>query len=394
MASKSFKVEGPRNPTPKEYASLLYFLSQAYGFSDLRWFENDTSFFYGTRPDQLKTKWVLKSGDQFASHVGIFPFTAVVDGRPLKVAGIGSVATHPNFRKRGLMTRLMKHVDGQMAKDGYDLSILWGNRARYNHFGFERGVFQDRFAFNRKFFKPLPMGKQIRPVKPSDWNAIHKLFQKHPFNTERSVEYLKALHRRFDRGLPDPIWVMEKSGKVIAYVIVFKSNEGGYELAEWGGEAKPVVDLLSSVLPKPNAGIVWASIYPGCDLYQWALQNHEDQVKTNQTTMVKIFDLAKVLKAFEFQLQKRYENQSSRNLGSLTLQLERQEKVTITFGKNLQVESGGKGSKPIVLTQAQCVRLLFGCGSPSRELRLKDLEVELLDSLFPLEWYWWRSDWI
>jgi predicted acetyltransferase len=318
----------------------------------------------------------------------------VVDGRSLKVAGIGSVATHPNFRKRGLMTRLMKYVDGQMVKEGYDLSILWGDRSRYGHFDYERGLFQDRFCFNRKFLKPLTLGKNIRPVKPTDWNAIHKLFGKHPFHTARHLDYFKALHRRFDRGLPDPIWVMEKSGKVIAYVIVFKSNEGGYELAEWGGEAKPVVDLLASVLPKPSMGNVWATIYPGCDLYQWALQHHETQIKTTQTNMIKIFNLGRVLKAFEPQLQKRYENHAVRNLGSLTLQLERQEKVTITFGKNLKVESGGKGNKPIALTQAQCVRLLFGCAAPSHELRLKDLEVESLDPLFPLEWYWWRSDWI
>ena len=187
--------------------------------------------------------------------------------------------------------------------------------------------------------------------------------------------------------------VMEKAGKVVAYVIVFKINEG-YEVAEWGGEVKNVIDLIASVLPKPSTGIVWISIYPGCELYRWALDHHEGQVRTPTSCMVKILNLGKVLKAFESQLQARYESHSLRNLGSLSLQLPGQEKVTLNFGRKLQVETGVKNGKPLMLTQSQCIRLLFGGTSPSYELKLKDFELELLDSLFPLEWYWWRSDWI
>jgi predicted acetyltransferase len=393
MSSASLKIEGPRNPEPKEYASLLYFLNQSYDFSDMRWFENDTSFFYGTKPEQLKNKWLLKCGETFASHVGVFPFVAKVNGQSLKVAGIGSVATHPEYRNRGLMRKLMAHVGKQLVTEGYDLSILWGERALYEHFDYERGVFQDRFSFNRRFFKPLPLGKSIRPLKPTDWEDLKKLFCHHEFHTERIVDYFKTLHRRFNRGIPEPIWVMEKAGKIIAYVIVFKINEG-YEVAEWGGEVKNVTDLIASVLPKPSTGNVWISIYPGCELYHWALENHESQIRTPNTCMVKILNLGKVLKAFESQLQERYESHALRNFGSLSLHLPGQKKVTLTFGNELKVETGETKGKAITLTQSQCVRLLFGGTWPSYELKLKDFELELLDSLFPLEWYWWRSDWI
>src|SRR5437016_2427040 len=119
MASTALKIEGPWHPTAKEYPALLKFLSQCYGFSDPQWFENDTAFFFGTKPEQLKTKWILKSGGRIASHVGLFPFTAVVEGRKLKVAGIGAVATHPDFRGRGLMKRLMDHVEKEIARQDF-----------------------------------------------------------------------------------------------------------------------------------------------------------------------------------------------------------------------------------------------------------------------------------
>ncbi len=393
MKISELKMEGPRHPTVKEYPAFLYFLSQAYGFSDLRWFENDTSFFYGTRPDQLKTKWAFKAGNQFASHVGLFPFVSLVEGRKLKIGGIGSVATHPDFRGRGLMKRLMEYVDGQMAKDGYDLGLLWGERALYRPFGYERGVFQDRFSFNRKLLKTASAGKGVRPAKTSDGPSIQRLYLKHSFRTERSGDYFKALYRRFNRGIVDPVWVLEKSGKVAAYVIVFKMSDS-FEMAEWGGAAKDVASLLISVLHKQTTDTLWASIYPGSDLYPWALQNHDNQTKTTSSCMVKVFNLGKVLKAFEPQLQRRYEKGVSKISGSVTLSLENQEKVKISLGRKLQIEAGGRGDQPISLTQAQCVRLLFGGGRPSEELGLQGPAAGLLDSLFPLQWYWWRSDWI
>jgi hypothetical protein len=39
----------------------------------------------------LETKWALKIGGRFAAHVGLFPFTTLVEGRKLKVAGIGAL---------------------------------------------------------------------------------------------------------------------------------------------------------------------------------------------------------------------------------------------------------------------------------------------------------------
>src|SRR5579859_2243093 len=90
-------LEGPRHPTASEYPAFLKFLSFSYGYTPFNWFENYNSHFYCPKPEQLKLKWVLKSDRRFVSHVGIFPFTAWVEGRPLKVAGIGGVATHPDF---------------------------------------------------------------------------------------------------------------------------------------------------------------------------------------------------------------------------------------------------------------------------------------------------------
>jgi GNAT superfamily N-acetyltransferase len=394
MNSTNPKIEGPRHPTPKEYPNFLQFLSQCYGFSDPRWFENDTSYFFGTKPSQLATKWTLKSNGQFTSHVGIFPFVSMVDGRRLKVAGIGSVATHPEFRGRGLMKRLMQHVETRIEKEGFDLSILWGERSLYRPYGYDRGLYLDRFSFKKRTLKYSVLNKGVRPLKPADWPSVQKLFSKHPFRSERTPDYTKSLRLRFGRDLSEPVWVVEESGKIKAYVIVFKGGADGLEAAEWGGEAEDVICLLATVLQNTVMEWLTVPIYPGCDFYAWARENNDNQVRANGSCMIKILNLGKILKVFEPQLKKRYEKMGFSLRRSILFQVEGEQNAGLVLGRNLQVLPGIQKGVRVSLSHEECVRLLFGWGRPSEVLGNKTDGVEFLDLLFPLQWYWWRSDWV
>ena len=42
-----------------------------------------------------------------------------------RMGGVGGVTTHPDYRKRGIATRLMEHAADYMRDDGYDLGLLF-----------------------------------------------------------------------------------------------------------------------------------------------------------------------------------------------------------------------------------------------------------------------------
>jgi predicted acetyltransferase len=394
MVPSDLKNNHPCHPTAKEYPALLQFLSRCYGFSDPKWFENDTAFFFGTRSSQLKTKWALKAEGKFVSHVGIFPFEALIEGRPLKVAGIGSVATDPDFRGRGFIKRLMDHVGNEMKKDGFDLSILWGERSLYGPFGYERGVFEDHFTFNKRSLRFSVLPKGVRPLKPSDWPFLEKLYSHHPFRIKRVSAYTKTLHRRFAQSLPEPIWVLEESGKLKAYAILLKTGGDGLEVAEWGGGAEDVTCLLATLLAKTGANRVSLPLYPGSGFYDWALENHDSQARVNSSCMVKVLDLGRVLKAFEPQLQSRYQALGVNLSREVVFRTEDGQSAGLVMGKKLSVMSRMAKGTSVELSSAECVRLLFGVGRPSEALKTKLPGKEYLDLLFPLQWFWWRSDWV
>ncbi len=394
MSYSEGPMEGPRHPTKAEYPALIKFLSKSYGFSDPRWFEKDTPTYFGASQDRLATKWLLKSGNRIASHVGIFPFTALVGSSRLKVAGIGSVATHPDFRGRGLMKRLMDHAVGEMEKAGYDLSILWGERGLYGHYGYERALYQDRFEFTQKTLKYSIVPKGVRPARNGDGTSLRKMFARQFYRVERTAAYSLGVQRRFSRDWPEPAWVLEEGGKTKAYVIVSKSPTGTLEVAEWGGETEDVVCLMATVLQKKDLRWLTLSLYPGTGLYRWACDNNDNQERTSFSSMIRVFKLGKVLKAFEEQLRDRALKSPIKIARSLELRSEKGDGVVLRFGKGLSVSSSGKADRILSLSDREVTTLLFGCGRPSVTLGEKLAGLEWLDGLFPLDWFWWRSDWI
>ncbi len=394
MNSNRTTLEGPVHPTPGEYPAFLKFLSRCYGFDDPRWFEKDAPFFFGKSPSQLRTKWTFKIGGRFAAHVGLFPFTALVEGRSLKVAGIGAVATDTDFRGRGLMKQLMGEVERQIGQGGFDLAILWGERGLYKPYGYERALPMDQFTFTKRHLKYFAAPKGIRPARSSDFAFLPRLFSGHPLHVQRTPAYSRSIYRRFRQTLPEPVWVLEEKGKVVAYSVFLKPASGGLEVAEWGGESEDVACLWATFLHRRNEDFLTAAIHSGDKFYEWALENHSNQSRTTQSCMLKPLNPLKVLKAFEPQLQRRYRNLGMNFRKAFNLQTEDGQAVGLELGVKLQIVPVSPKAIPITLSTHDLTRFLWGMGRPVEILKNLPLEAGLLDSLFPLQWYWWRSDWI
>jgi aminoglycoside 2'-N-acetyltransferase I len=59
-----------------------------------------------------KNDWhvLVLEDDRVVSHVGIVERTVTVEGQPLRVGGIGAVATMPKMQGRGLASAAMRHA--------------------------------------------------------------------------------------------------------------------------------------------------------------------------------------------------------------------------------------------------------------------------------------------
>ncbi|MCX7599132.1 MAG: GNAT family N-acetyltransferase, partial [Armatimonadetes bacterium] len=125
-----------RTVQPEEREEFLRFLERCYG--------HGRGFFERAYPDRCcagedasRTLLVIEKNGQIVSHVGIFEMDVVVGPARFKCGGIGGVATLPEERGHGYMSRLMQEAVRRMREGGWPLSVLWGDRQRYSSFGYE-----------------------------------------------------------------------------------------------------------------------------------------------------------------------------------------------------------------------------------------------------------------
>ncbi len=78
-----------------------------------------------------------RASGQVVSSICLVPTTWLYEGLPLKVGELGIVATHPDYRRRGLIREQMGWFEAQLHEREYDLASISGIPFFYRQFGYE-----------------------------------------------------------------------------------------------------------------------------------------------------------------------------------------------------------------------------------------------------------------
>ncbi len=148
-----------------EFEAFMRYLEGCFGHSR-GFFKRFYPHIYHPTPEACSWGYVIEKDGQIVAHVGLYPIEIVTAGVPLKVGGIGGVCTLPEERGHGYMSRLLRHVIGEMREIGYIVSWLGGNRQRYNTFGWEKGDAAYRLTFSQRSLEragvePLPLVQKL-----------------------------------------------------------------------------------------------------------------------------------------------------------------------------------------------------------------------------------------
>lgn len=129
-----------RPAKPEEMGQLGLMASYSYGgaFGD----GEDNISASGTLPE-----WTLCAFDPnlqdvsgqvlMATSFAAFPFTIRANGRAMAMAGISVVGTRPEYRRRGLVRKIMTQAFAQQREQGQSIAGLWASQAAiYQRYGF------------------------------------------------------------------------------------------------------------------------------------------------------------------------------------------------------------------------------------------------------------------
>ena len=217
---------------------------------------------------QLATPWgrahlrrlALVEGDEVLASAKLYAFDAVLDGRPIKVAGIGAVFTPPASRGRGAARDLMERLLERAAADGADLALLFSEIGPdyYARLGFEAIATTDqqlRVTESTRYGAPATMvrggdDRDLADIVSMD-RARAEPYRFH-LNRDRDLVHFAIARKRLLAGLgPSGVralhfFIAEEGASAAAYVVIsVRRNEWTLEEA---GDRDPSGARVGAIL--------------------------------------------------------------------------------------------------------------------------------------------------
>jgi GNAT superfamily N-acetyltransferase len=176
-----------------------------------------------------------------------------VAGRTVRGGLIGSVATDPAWRGRGLATRLLARAERELAARGCLFTLLWANEASYY---LERGYapfgVENDFLLVPGLARELPRPTGVRELRPGDAQFLHRIHRQHAAHVERSPAETEAL-----LALPGMLVLVREraaaSGQPalpVAYACLGRGRDLADAIHEWGGPCEDVLALVRAHLER------------------------------------------------------------------------------------------------------------------------------------------------
>lgn len=158
---KDYKHDNKLRASFNALASLVY----DFNFED--WYQS------GYWRDETYIPYSLVLDGQVVANASINKMTFLYEGQKRKWLQIGTVMTHPEFRRQGLAKHLLEHIIKEY-QEAYDLIFLYANTSAidfYPQFGFEKSTENEVY---------MPLYKQkpkytLKKVDTSDPKILKKL---------------------------------------------------------------------------------------------------------------------------------------------------------------------------------------------------------------------------
>ena len=290
-----------RTAQSREFPELLAMLMAAFCENQLNHARFDHLMPETVRADQaVLDHWyiALHEGQIVASTQIVPQRLTVAPGVELRVGGIGQVSCRPEFRNKGMMSKVLGAAVERMTADRYDVSVLGGDRQRYRHYGFEvAGSARLLWLTDRR-----PIGKNpsegARPMRflgdSATEELIHKAQTLRPTHAVRTREETHLIQKRLNVST----WVLEDQGG-FAY-----ASLTGERIAEYGGDVKTFERLLVFLLARRGLSVLIPAADGSGELEKLMLEfagNYDVHVEQ----MLRIFDLQQLLERYRPLLEKR-----------------------------------------------------------------------------------------
>jgi predicted acetyltransferase len=121
--------------------------------------------------------WGWMEGEELAAKLHIIPLACYIGGKPFPMGGISSVATWPEYRRKGIVKKLLRHALYDMKEHEQDLSLLHPfSFSFYRQYGWEHAFTLQHYAIPvRELKKDWKASGYVKRIS-EDTSLLHQLY--------------------------------------------------------------------------------------------------------------------------------------------------------------------------------------------------------------------------
>lgn len=194
----------------------------------------------------------VADGDEVVAAARFWAFEQWWSGRRVPVAGVAGVVVSPEYRGRGVGSKLMRGLLQRAADKGFPLTALYpATTVIYRHLGYEFGGGRYRFSFPAADLRALG-GKEV---------AVRRAG---PEDAERFLELVGQSHAR-RRSSGPLVWPVKEVTEWLADEDNFAYlAEDGFVVYSWSGSDLCVDEIVAG--SEATARALWATVGSGSSI--------------------------------------------------------------------------------------------------------------------------------
>ena len=194
-----------------------------------------------------------ESDGKIAATICLIPWEMDFGGVRLKTAQLEMVLSHPEYRKRGLVARLINRFMENLPSAGYDVSIIWGIPYYYRKYGYSychygNGYVTLPVARIPDYREPPgdalsadnPARYALRRAAETDISALAELYGASARRYQLHIARDGAIWRYLIRDASHPVWLVEdtaRGNRPVSYLIYDQSGASAARIAECGADS-------------------------------------------------------------------------------------------------------------------------------------------------------------
>ena len=327
------------------------------------------------------------------THYGVWGYDMRIGAATVRCGGIGAVATHGDYRKRGLMAKTVDASIDAMKACGYDMSILFGIPNFYHKFGYVRSWSRVSYAVRVELLareRPNVKPKKFRDMTRGDIEAIYT--REHAGLTGTAVRPTYGKAGRGWHKWQGYFWT-DRRGRTIGYVMT-NVRDGALECYEVGGGADEALRVLAMLARKLGCReLKFVDVHAETPIMKKVRRGDCTTTINNRKSggpMMRTIDLASSLRKMCGELSRRLKKSDLADWRGNLLIADAREKVTLAVANGQVSVAKAAKTKHAIRGGDEIAQLLIGTDAPAETVEAWGMRVsgdakQLLPVLFPAQ---------